>query len=186
MFFTAIAKLLEAAFATYENPALHEAYFFCVEMAYLNMAIIVFNLIPAYPMDGGRILKSLLCYRVSFERAAQITAVLGMVIAALFVVYGVMRQHVILACIGAFVFMQSNAALKAPGLEGTAGRFSISERLRRGRRSARFSQSVASAANLTLHRCAKCDRTEISHPELDFRVAGDGEEYCAEHLPKRV
>ena len=38
----------------------------------------------------------------------------------------------------------------------------------------------------SVHRCRTCDRTEISHPELDFRVAGDGEEYCAEHLPKRV
>jgi hypothetical protein len=38
----------------------------------------------------------------------------------------------------------------------------------------------------SVHRCRTCDRTEISHPELDFRVASDGEEYCAEHLPKRV
>ena len=38
----------------------------------------------------------------------------------------------------------------------------------------------------TLHRCADCGRTEVSDPELEFRVAGNGEEYCAEHLPKRV
>lgn len=35
-----------------------------------------------------------------------------------------------------------------------------------------------------LHRCAVCDRTEASHPDLEFRVSGNGEEYCAEHLPK--
>jgi len=35
----------------------------------------------------------------------------------------------------------------------------------------------------TLHRCAVCGRTEVSDPQLDFRVASDGEEYCAEHLP---
>ncbi|HWL54729.1 MAG TPA: rhomboid family intramembrane serine protease [Chthoniobacteraceae bacterium] len=35
-----------------------------------------------------------------------------------------------------------------------------------------------------LHRCAKCGRTEITSPELDFRVSSrDGEEYCVEHLP---
>lgn len=185
IFFTAMGTLFAAASATYGGAAFPEAYFFCVHMAYLNMAIIVFNLIPAYPMDGGRILKALLCYRISFEKAAQITAVLGMMIAALFVAYGVMKQQVILACIGAFVFMQSNAALRSPGLEGTAGGFSISERLRRGRRKARFAQSAASAAHLTLHRCAKCDRTEVSDPDLDFRVAADGEEYCASHLPPR-
>jgi len=37
----------------------------------------------------------------------------------------------------------------------------------------------------TVHRCAQCGRTEASDPELDFRVAADGEEYCTEHLPGR-
>lgn len=37
-----------------------------------------------------------------------------------------------------------------------------------------------------LHRCATCGITEISHPEADFRVAENGEEYCTAHLPSRV
>jgi hypothetical protein len=37
-----------------------------------------------------------------------------------------------------------------------------------------------------LHRCAVCKRTERDDPELEFRVARDGEEYCVEHLPKPV
>jgi len=36
----------------------------------------------------------------------------------------------------------------------------------------------------TLHRCVICDRTEVSNPELEFRVAESGDEYCLEHLPK--
>ena len=36
-----------------------------------------------------------------------------------------------------------------------------------------------------LHHCRICGRTEISSPELDFRVASDGEEYCLVHLPSR-
>jgi hypothetical protein len=38
----------------------------------------------------------------------------------------------------------------------------------------------------TLHRCAVCGATELSDPNLDFRVARDGEEYCMAHLPKAV
>jgi len=34
-----------------------------------------------------------------------------------------------------------------------------------------------------LHRCATCERTEATHPDLDFRVSTDGQEYCTEHLP---
>jgi hypothetical protein len=36
-----------------------------------------------------------------------------------------------------------------------------------------------------LHQCTVCGRTELVAPELDFRVARDGEEYCSEHLPKQ-
>jgi membrane associated rhomboid family serine protease len=37
----------------------------------------------------------------------------------------------------------------------------------------------------SVHRCAVCQKTETTHPEADFRVAADGEEYCTEHLPGR-
>ena len=37
----------------------------------------------------------------------------------------------------------------------------------------------------TLHHCKICGRTEATSPELDFRVADDGEEYCLAHLPSR-
>ena len=36
----------------------------------------------------------------------------------------------------------------------------------------------------SLHRCEVCGRTEQSAPDLEFRVAKDGHEYCTEHLPK--
>lgn len=38
---------------------------------------------------------------------------------------------------------------------------------------------------ITLHRCAKCGCTEVSHPDAEFRVADSGEEFCTEHLPRR-
>ncbi|MFT3991974.1 MAG: hypothetical protein QM680_11245 [Luteolibacter sp.] len=34
------------------------------------------------------------------------------------------------------------------------------------------------------HRCKVCGKTEISDPRLEFRIGEDGEEYCADHLPK--
>jgi len=44
---------------------------------------------------------------------------------------------------------------------------------------------AASFNEQTLHRCEACGRTEVSNPELDFRVSTDGHEYCAAHLPAR-
>jgi hypothetical protein len=40
------------------------------------------------------------------------------------------------------------------------------------------------SADDALHRCAICGATELTDPNLDFRVARDGEEYCMAHLPK--
>jgi membrane associated rhomboid family serine protease len=47
----------------------------------------------------------------------------------------------------------------------------------------RYAQSARSEAE-PLHKCAVCGATELSDPNLDFRVARDGEEYCMAHLPK--
>lgn len=43
-------------------------------------------------------------------------------------------------------------------------------------------QAKVKGAPATLHECAICQRTEVSDPELDFRVAADGDEYCLDHL----
>lgn len=36
-----------------------------------------------------------------------------------------------------------------------------------------------------LHTCASCGRTDLTHPDLQFRVAASGDEFCLEHLPPR-
>ena len=47
----------------------------------------------------------------------------------------------------------------------------------------RFESDTRSEAE-PLHKCAVCGATELSDPNLDFRVARDGEEYCMAHLPQ--
>jgi membrane associated rhomboid family serine protease len=47
----------------------------------------------------------------------------------------------------------------------------------------RFESGSRSEAE-PLHKCAVCGATELTDPNLDFRVARDGEEYCMAHLPK--
>src|SRR5690606_16741322 len=56
-------------------------------LAMLNIVIAVFNLIPALPLDGGRILRSLLALKMSHIRATQISGVISKVFA---VVIGIM------------------------------------------------------------------------------------------------
>lgn len=48
----------------------------------------------------------------------------------------------------------------------------------------RFEREAQTVVDEPMHRCAVCNQTEVSAPQLEFRVARDGQEYCLEHLPK--
>ena len=42
-------------------------------------------------------------------------------------------------------------------------------------------EAASQPASESLYRCAVCGRTELTHPELEFRVGSDGNDYCVEH-----
>jgi hypothetical protein len=50
-------------------------------------------------------------------------------------------------------------------------------------RRARFEDALA--ATEAMHTCSVCGRTDESHPDLEFRVSSDGNEYCLDHLPSK-
>ena len=74
-----------------------------------NMGLFLFNLIPAFPMDGGRILRSLLAMGMAREKATRIASVIGRVLAVGFIAYGLMAGQVFLALIGVFIFFAAGA-----------------------------------------------------------------------------
>jgi stage IV sporulation protein FB len=74
-------------------------------LAINNLVLALFNLIPAFPMDGGRLLRSGLGLFLSFRRATQLAAILGQVLAAGMVVVGLLNANFILSLIGVFVFV---------------------------------------------------------------------------------
>ncbi|MDG1151129.1 MAG: hypothetical protein P8Q54_02795 [Akkermansiaceae bacterium] len=49
-------------------------------------------------------------------------------------------------------------------------------------RRVKFQSQSNDSRGRTLHRCVVCNRTELSNPQLDFRVAENGDEYCLDHL----
>lgn len=84
---------------------------FLVNLGFVNLSLIVFNLIPAFPMDGGRVLRSLLAMKWSREKATRIAVSIGQSIAVLFVVAGFFYNP-FLILIGVFVFLGAQSELK--------------------------------------------------------------------------
>jgi CBS domain-containing protein len=76
-----------------------------VSLGYINVALVIFNMIPAFPMDGGRVLRGLLATRLGPVRATNISSTVGQGFAILFILGGFLSRNFLLAIIGFFVFL---------------------------------------------------------------------------------
>ncbi|HOT03261.1 MAG TPA: CBS domain-containing protein [Methanolinea sp.] len=81
----------------------------------LNVFLFAFNLLPAFPMDGGRVLRAYLAGRMPLHRATRIAADVGKVFAVIFGIFGVIFFSPILILIAFFIYIgagQESAAIK--------------------------------------------------------------------------
>jgi len=96
----------------------------------LNVIMAVFNLIPAFPMDGGRMLRSLLSMKLGRLKATRIASIVGRILAVAFLAYAIYNQDLIMGFISVFVFVMAWQEYRMVIMEGILDRKNLKELMR--------------------------------------------------------
>lgn len=93
------------------------------QLAYINLALFFFNLLPAFPMDGGRVLRAGLSHWLGHARGTRIAAGTGQAVAILLGLAGLFSGNIILVLIAMFIYFAAGSENGIAALRGiTAGK----------------------------------------------------------------
>jgi Zn-dependent protease len=93
---------------------------FVANLMWTNVALVLFNLLPAFPMDGGRVLRALLATRGDRLRATQIAASVGQMVAIGFGIIGLFANPLLLF-VALFVYLGAEAESRAEWMNSVLG-----------------------------------------------------------------
>jgi len=116
--FALYGYLRVSGFAGSLAPAGPNAGPFPLRLMWVNAALLVFNLVPAFPMDGGRMLRALLATRLGLVRATRAATAVGQTLSVVMGLVGLFYGLPMLVLIAFFVFI--GAAAEASAVETRA------------------------------------------------------------------
>lgn len=95
--------------------------------AYFNSILTIFNLIPAFPMDGGRVLRSIIARRTSYSKATRTAASIGKAIAIAMGIFGFFSVNIWLMLIALFIYLGASEEEKIVTAEDLFSRLKIED-----------------------------------------------------------
>lgn len=145
-----------------DEPGLHRIDFLG-GLVFVNGMLILFNMLPAFPMDGGRVLRALLAMTMDRVRATEIAAVTGQVVAVGFALVGLLIGNIMLMLIAVFVFLGAGAEAKSTAATAALRGLLVRDAMIRRFRVLHASDTLADAADELL-----------AGDQQDFPVLRDG------------
>lgn len=106
-----------------DNPNLS----FMVRLASVNIFLVLFNIIPAFPMDGGRVLRAVLALWYPRTQATNIAARIGQALAFVFGFVGLVGGNPLLIFIAIFVYLAATAEAQMVGLQDISRNVGVSD-----------------------------------------------------------
>lgn len=146
-----------------------------LQLASINVFLVLFNMLPAFPMDGGRVLRALLATRFDYAKATQFAANCGKAMALLFVATALFLKSPILLLIAVFVYFggqaEANAALRRSAVAG----LTVADAMQTDLRLLSADATLREAADVLL-----------ASAQQDFPVVGRDGEYTGMLLRDRL
>lgn len=96
-------------------------------LAIMNVFILVFNLLPAFPVDGGRILRAGLTPFTGRARATSIAVVMGIVLAILLIIVGIRFRNPIMPMLGLFVLFAARSESRMEHVQSAMQRLKVGQ-----------------------------------------------------------
>ena len=123
---------------------------FLYALMVVNMWLALFNLIPAFPMDGGRVFRALLALRLDRTRATRIAAGLGQLLAMGFIFLGLFYNP-FLVFIGLFIFLGAQAEAQQTETQSLLRGYTVHDALLEEVPGIDADATIRTAANQLLH-----------------------------------